>query len=277
MKIGIIGLGLIGGSLAKAIKLHTKHTVLGFDISEDELRRAELTEAIDGRLDDANLPQCELVLVALYPHDTVRFITENADRFGEGALVIDCGGVKRFVEDELRDVTAGRPWHFIGGHPMAGREYSGFRHARDDLFENASMLLVPDGTVPIEARSFAKEFFLAIGFARVVFTTPETHDEMIAYTSQLAHIISNAYIRSDFAMKHRGFSSNSFQDMTRVARINARMWTELFLLNKEPLTEELDGLIARLADIRDAIVKNDEARLEGLLKEGNERKELLDN
>jgi prephenate dehydrogenase len=277
MRIGIIGLGLIGGSLAKAVKLYTKHEVLGFDISEDELSRAELTEAIDGRLDDANLPGCEVVLVALYPHDSVRCITENAGRFGEGALVIDCGGVKKFVDDELKAVTAGRPWHFIGGHPMAGREYSGFRHARDDLFENASMLLTPDESVPIEARGFAKEFFLSIGFARVVFTTPETHDEMIAYTSQLAHIISNAYILSELALKHRGFSANSFQDMTRVARINARMWTELFMLNKEPLTDELDGLIARLARVRDAIADGDEARLEALLKEGNERKELLDS
>jgi prephenate dehydrogenase len=277
MKIGIVGLGLIGGSLAKAVKLHTKYTVLGYDISEDEMRRAELTEAIDGRLSYASLSECEVVLVALYPHDTVRYIKENANHFNEGALIIDCGGVKRFIDSELADVTAGRPWHFIGGHPMAGREYSGFRHARDDLFENASMLLTPAENVPIEVRGFAKEFFLDIGFTRVVFTTPETHDEMIAYTSQLAHIISNVYIRSDLALKHRGFSANSFQDMTRVARINAQMWTELFLLNKDSLTEELDGLIARLQAIRDAIADGDEARLTELLKEGNERKELLDS
>jgi prephenate dehydrogenase len=277
MKIGIVGLGLIGGSLAKAVKLHTKHEILGYDISEEEMRRAELTEAIDGRLTEATLPECDIVLVALYPQAIVNYIQENADRFKAGALVIDCGGVKQSVTDELAETVTGRPWHFIGGHPMAGREYSGFRHAQDDLFEQASMILTPDESISLDVRSFAKDFFLSIGFGRVVFTTPEVHDEMIAYTSQLAHIISNVYIRSDLAMKHKGFSANSFQDMTRVARLNAQMWTELFLLNKEPLTAELDGLIARLSSVRDAIAAGDEARLTKLLNEGHERKELLDS
>ncbi|MDR1068166.1 MAG: prephenate dehydrogenase [Clostridiales Family XIII bacterium] len=277
MKIGIVGLGLIGGSLAKAVKLHTKHEVLGYDISGDEMGRAELTNAIDGRLTGENLPECEIVLVALYPHDIVRYISENADRFGAGTLVIDCGGVKKFVTDELAAVKAGRLWHFIGGHPMAGREYSGFRHAQDDLFENAPMILTPGEDISLDLRGAAKEFFLDIGFGRVVFTTPEKHDEMIAYTSQLAHIISNVYIRSELAMKHKGFSANSFQDMTRVARLNARMWSELFLENKDALVAELDGITERIGAVRDAIADGDEARLTALLQNGNDRKELLDS
>jgi prephenate dehydrogenase len=277
MKIGIIGLGLIGGSLAKTIKLHTNYEVLGYDISEDEVKRAELTETIDCRLSDDTLPECDIVLVALYPQAIVDYVRTNADKFKSGALVVDCGGVKRAVINKLAGTVADSPWHFIGGHPMAGREYSGFRYAKDDLFEHASMILTPCENISIETRSFAKDFFLNIGFERVVFTTPEMHDEMIAYTSQLAHIISNVYIRSDLAMKHKGFSANSFQDMTRVARINAQMWTELFLLNKEPLTAELDGLVARLSLIRNAIAAGDADHLTELLKEGHERKELLDN
>jgi prephenate dehydrogenase len=277
MKVGIIGLGLIGGSLAKTVKLHTNHEVFGYDISENEIKRAELTETIDNRLSDSTLPECDIVLVALYPQAIIDYIRFNADKFKSGALVVDCGGVKRAVIDGLVGTVTGRPWNFIGGHPMAGREYSGFRHAKDDLFEHASMILTPGESVSIETRSFAKNFFLDIGFERVVFTTPEIHDEMIAYTSQLAHIISNVYIRSDLAMKHKGFSANSFQDMTRVARINAQMWTELFMLNKESLTAELDGLISRLSVIREAIAAGDADRLTELLKEGHERKELLDN
>ncbi|MCL2492653.1 MAG: prephenate dehydrogenase [Clostridiales bacterium] len=276
MKIGIIGLGLIGGSLAKAIKLHTKHTVYGSNRSEEVLKKAELTEAIDGRLTDETLPDMDLVIVALYPHQIVKTIKEKAGLFKDGALVIDCGGVKRFIMEELRDTVAGRPWHFIGGHPMAGREYSGFRYAKDDLFDGASMILTPDDETPIDLLSDAKAFFLAIGFGRVVFTTPEEHDEMIAYTSQMAHILSSVYIRSELALKHKGFSAGSFLDMTRVARLNETMWAELFLLNRDALVSELDGLINRVVLYRDALAAEDEEGLTRLLREGRERKEFLD-
>ena len=276
MTVGIIGLGLIGGSMAKTIKLHTKHTVLGLDLAETEILKAELVGAIDGRLTTEGLPSCELVVIALYPHDIVRFVEENAHRFADGAIVVDCGGVKRRVCEKVFQIAHGRRWTFIGGHPMSGREYSGFHYSQDDLFDNASMILTPAEDAPIEAISAAKEFFLDIGFRRVVFSTPQRHDEMIAYTSQMAHIISSAYVRSDLALKHKGFSAGSFQDMTRVARLNERMWTELFLDNREPLVDELDGMIARLSAYRDAIAGANDMDLRSLLAEGRERKEMLE-
>jgi prephenate dehydrogenase len=275
MTIGIVGLGLIGGSLAKTIKLHTSNTVLGHDVQEKEFLKAELVGAIDGRLSPEKLATCDVVLLALYPRAIIQYVLENADHFRAGALVVDCGGVKRAVCDQVRAVAIGREWTFIGGHPMAGREYSGFSYAKDDLFENASMILTPYPDTPIETLSFAKEFFLTMGFRRVVFATPQEHDEMIAYTSQMAHIISSAYVKSELALKHRGFSAGSFMDMTRVARLNETMWSELFALNREALLRELDGIIARLGAYKDALSANDEETMAALLRDGRERKEML--
>lgn len=277
MNIGIVGLGLIGGSLAKAIKRHTKHTVWGFDIAQAEMEKAQLVGAIDSPLTTELLPACAFVIIALYPKDIVRYLKENAPRFGEGAVVVDCGGVKQVICGAVQDGNLqSNGWYFIGGHPMAGREYWGFRYAQDDLFENASMILTPDSDTPLEVVSATKEFFLDIGFRRVIFSTPENHDEMIAYTSQMAHIISSAYVCSELARKHKGFSAGSFQDMTRVARLNEHMWSELFLLNRKPLVHELDDILTRLQAYRDAIVAGNEAQLVTLLREGRERKELLD-
>jgi prephenate dehydrogenase len=277
MTVGIVGLGLIGGSMAKSIKLHTKHTVLAYDTAPAEIEKARLVGAIDGLLTADTLSSCEFVVIAVYPKEIIRYIQENAPHFADGALVIDCGGVKRVLCDELRDTVQGRRWHFIGGHPMAGREYSGFRYAQDDLFENASMILTPDAQIPLDRLSAAKEFFLDAGFRRVVFSTPEAHDEMIAYTSQMAHIVSSAYVCSELALKHKGFSAGSFKDLTRVARLNEQMWSELFLLNREPLLHELGGIIERLKGFRDAIADMDRPRLVELLRCGRERKELLDD
>ena len=275
MVIGIVGLGLIGGSMAKTIQRHGGHTVLGYDISEAELTKAELLGAIDGRLHDDNLPACHMVIIALYVTDIINYIKEKAGLFGENAVVVDCGGVKQAVYDGLGQTTKGRKWRFIGGHPMAGREFSGLGYAKDDLFENASMILTPDSNTPLETIAQVKEFFLNLGFRRVVFSTAEQHDEMIAYTSQMAHIVSNAYVRSQRAGKHKGFSAGSFQDMTRVARMNETMWTELFLLNKKPLLPELDGIIERLQEFRKAIASNDENYLTTMLHEGSELKKTL--
>lgn len=278
MIIGIVGLGLIGGSLAKAIKRHTKQTVWGFDIVQAEIEKAQLVGAIDAPLTVDALPSCDYVVIALYPKDIIHYLQENTCHFGDGAVVVDCGGVKQAICNAVQDDLPGtnRQWYFIGGHPMAGREYWGFRYAQDDLFENASMILTPDADTPLEVVSATKELFLDIGFRRVIFSTPEKHDEMIAYTSQMAHIISSAYVCSELARKHKGFSAGSFQDMTRVARLNEAMWSELFLLNREPLVRELDDILSRLKDYRDAIAAEDEARLVTLLREGRERKEMLD-
>ena len=275
MKIAIIGLGLIGGSLARTIKLHTDAAVYGCDLDPATIEQAKLMDAIDGELTDDILRECDMTLVALYPAAIIKWITDHADRFRPGALVIDCGGVKQVICEAIEPLAAAKDWHFIGGHPMAGREFSGFRYAKDDLFDRASMILCPRGDADPEVLQRARDFFMDIGFRRVQFTTPKTHDEMIAYTSQLAHIVSSAYVKCPLADKHRGFSAGSFADMTRVARLNEDMWTELFFDNREALLPVLEDLADRVAEYRDALRENDPDTMRRLLRQGREIKEKL--
>ena len=276
MKIGIVGLGLIGGSMARSIKTHTKHTVLGIDLKESEMLKAELVGAIDGRLTDEEIPNCEVIIIALLPLQIVSYIQTHHALFSPGTRVFDCGGVKQMICEPLRELTKAAEWKFMGGHPMAGREFSGFSYSKDDLFEQASMILTPAPEVSIEDRQWAKKFFLSIGFLRVRFATPEEHDEIISYTSQMAHVVSSAYVKTPMALKHKGFSAGSFQDMTRVARLNEHMWTELFMANRAPLIQEIQGMINRMVEYRDALMDGDEETLLSLLKEGREMKEMLD-
>ena len=276
MTVGIVGLGLIGGSLARSIKVHTDFEVLGMDINSQTMLQANLLGAIDGTLTEDNLARCDVVLVALYPAAIVTWITEHQDAFRPGAWVIDCGGVKEAVCMPLNALAQGKPWHYCGGHPMAGREFSGFRYAKDDLFDRASMILTPPRDAGPEVRTWLKDFFLTIGFRRVQFTTPREHDEMIAYTSQLAHVVSSAYVKCPLAQKHRGFSAGSFADMTRVAKLNEDMWTELFFDNRDALLPEINGLIDRLAAYRDALAAEDHQAMKQLLREGREIKEALE-
>ena len=276
MKIGIIGLGLIGGSLAMSIRKHTEHTVFGYDIDRQVMLRAKAVEAIHDELTEDMLPGCDIVLVSLFPQLCADWILAHADAFGKGALVIDCAGVKRHVFDQVAPAAADREWTYIGGHPMAGREFSGFANARANLFENASMILCPPAEAGIEAREAAKAFFLEAGFKMVRFCTPEAHDQMIAYTSQLAHIVSGAYVKNPLSRDHKGFSAGSFLDMTRVARMNEVMWTELFLENDDLLLPALDDLILRLNQYRDALAARDPEQLLPVLREGRIAKEALD-
>lgn len=276
MTVGIVGLGLIGGSLARSIKVHTDFEVLGMDINPQTMLQANLLGAIDGTLTEDNLARCDVVLVALYPAAIVTWITEHQDAFRPGAWVIDCGGVKEAVCTPLNALAQGKPWHYCGGHPMAGREFSGFRYAKDDLFDRASMILTPPRDAGPEVLTWLKDFFLTIGFRRVQFTTPREHDEMIAYTSQLAHVVSSAYVKCPLAQKHRGFSAGSFADMTRVAKLNEDMWTELFFDNRDALLPEINGLIDRLAAYRDALAAEDHQAMKQLMREGREIKEALE-
>ena len=276
MIFGIVGLGLIGGSLARSIKFHSSHTVYGTDISETAVLQARMVEAIDDVLTDGNLSACDVVLIALYPQASVDWALAHIGQFKPGALVVDCCGVKRYVCERLYPAFEGRQAVFMGGHPMAGRERSGFSFAQDDLFENASMILAPAPGTDVETVRRAKEIFLSIGFGRVRFTTPLEHDEIIAFTSQLPHVMASAFVKTPQAAKHRGFSAGSFRDMTRVARLNETMWTELFLENGDLLLGETQQLIDRLTEYRDALQGRDEERLKALLREGREIKEALE-
>lgn len=275
MEIGIVGLGLIGGSLAKAISQNTDNTVYGFDISDQTLKKAVLVNAIEQPLTDDILPQCDIVIVALYPKATINYVKEKADLFKKGCIVIDCSGVKRIVCDALIPLSEEKGFLFIGGHPMAGLEHSGFTYAKKSLFNNASMILTPTKG-PIESICTLKNLFTSIGFTNIEISSPEEHDKRIAFTSQLAHVVSNAYIKSPSAKEHTGFSAGSYKDLTRVAKLNEDMWTELFLENSDNLCKEIDILISNLSEYKNAIARGDSKKLRKLLKDGREQKALID-
>ena len=275
MTVGIVGLGLIGGSFAKAYH-QAGHRVLSLEKDPSVLDFAILSGAVQGALTPEEIPQCDLILVAVYPAAAVEFFRENADRFGGKPLVMDCCGVKREVCDAVFPLAREHGFTFLGGHPMAGTHNSGFKYATADLFRRAPMVLVPDSFHDIQLLSRAKALLEPAGFARFSVTTAQEHDKMIAFTSQLAHVVSNAYIKSPTAKLHRGFSAGSYKDMTRVAWLNPTMWAELFLEDKDFLLEELDTLMASLAQYREAIAGEDLPRLTALLEDGKRCKEEVD-
>ncbi len=277
MTIGIVGLGLIGGSIAKAIKENTDHTVLGMDIAAPVVYKAKLIKAIDGELTAEKIKTCDLVIVALYLEATLTFLTENAALFKKGGLVIDCCGVKREVCSIAQNIARDNGFTFIGGHPMAGIEFSGFEYSKKNLFEKASMIITPYLGTPIVTVESLKKLFLKIGFNNVQITTPEDHDKMIAFTSQLAHVVSSAYVKNPAALHHKGFSAGSYKDMTRVAKLNEKMWTELFMANRENLVLEIDSLVERLTEYSAAIKTGDAEGLSGMLRDGSDIKKMLND
>lgn len=277
MRIGIVGLGLIGGSLAKAIKKNTAHSCYALDIDRAALAGAMAQEAIDGEITAQELSSCDVVIVCLHPRQTISFITENRKNFRKGGIVADSCGVKSAIVEAVEGVLAEEGVEFLGCHPMAGREFSGFAYAVDNLFENASFIMTPTQRTPEEVVEKIAALAREIGFAKTVRATVEEHDRVIAFTSQLAHVVSSAYVKSPSLMKQAGFSAGSFKDLTRVAKLNEDMWTDLFLMNAGPLTDELDCIIARLTEYRDAISSGETEVLHDLLKEGRELKELSNN
>lgn len=276
MTIGIAGLGLIGGSLAKAYKFNTDYTVYGADADEVTFKRAVLVNALDGRLTEETIGDCDYIFLAMYPAATVQYMEENAKFIKADCCVIDCCGVKESVCPRLFEIAAEYGFSYIGGHPMAGRQFSGFRYATEDLFKDACMILVPKKGEDIAFLEKVKNVLKGAGFAHVSITTAERHDEIIAYTSQLAHVVSNAYVKSPRAEGHKGFSAGSYRDLTRVAKLSETMWTELFLDNRGNLISEIDFLIDSLTEYRDALARNDAEALMRLLREGRERKERID-
>ena len=277
MKIGIIGLGLIGGSMAKAIRLNTDHYVLGMDIDKSIVTKAKIIEAINEELTEKNIGECDMIISALYPDATIETVKKYAHLIKKGAYLIDCGGVKEKVCDNILEIAKENNFIFVGGHPMAGIEKIGFKYSNADIFKEASMILTPDDSVKIEDLANIKIFFLSIGFGKITVKSAKDHDKIIAYTSQLAHVLSNAYVKSETAQEHRGLSAGSFKDLTRVAYLNETMWTELFLENKNNLISEIDTLIKNLGEYKTALENNNADRLKELLQKGRELKEALDN
>lgn len=275
MTVGILGLGLIGGSLARAYA-KAGHTVWAAEKDETMLSFAQIAGAIHGELNDDNIGSCDLILLAIYPAGSAAWLEDKAHLVSPAALVMDCCGVKREICARCFPLAEQYGFTFIGGHPMAGTHNSGFKYSRSNLFQGAPMVLVPGKFDDIELLQRAKDALAPCNFGSFSVTTADDHDRMIAFTSQMPHIVSNAYIKSPTALEHRGFSAGSYKDLTRVAWLNAPMWAELVLNNRDHMLFELKTYIQALQAYETAIENNDFDTLVALLDEGKRRKEEVD-
>jgi len=276
MKIGIVGLGLMGGSFGRTLVKSGEHTVYGKDISDSVMLKAEMLKAINYPLTFDNAKELDMLILAVTPDKVEGILKEYLPLLKKGAVVTDFCGIKRQTVSLMREFAKKFEgiW-FIGGHPMAGREFSGIEHSTATLFSGASMILV-NVNADIFTLDAVKKFYLSVGFSNVEICSAETHDKMIAFTSQLCHIVSNAYIKNDAAETHDGFSAGSYRDMTRVARLDPLMWGNLMTENSDYLAQELDELIGHLNEYKDALIKKDKEKLTELLSDGNVRKLSID-
>ena len=275
MTVGILGLGLIGGSMARAYALEG-HTVYATQRNEQMLQFAMMTGAVHGRLDETTLPECDLVLLAIYPGGCVDWLEQNAHLIRPDALVIDGAGIKREICERCFPLAEQYGFTFVGGHPMAGSQFSGFKYSRATLFKGQPMVLVPPRFDDIDLLERCKKALAPLGFGKYSVTTADDHDRMIAFTSQMPHILSNAFIKSPTAGSHKGFSAGSYKDLTRVAWLNAPMWAELCMENKDHVLYELNYYLESLTAYRDALEAGDMDTLTTLLEEGKRRKEEVD-
>ena len=275
MNVGILGLGLIGGSLARAYALEG-HTVYAIQRNETMLSFAMLAGAVHGKLNEETIPKCDLILLAIYPDGSASWLEKNAHLISKDALVLDCCGVKQEICSRCFPIAREYGFTFVGGHPMAGSQFSGFKYSRADLFSGAPMVLVPPVFDDIALLQRVKDALKPCHFGFFSVTTAQEHDKMIAFTSQMPHILSNAFIKSPTALKHKGFSAGSYKDLTRVAWLNPQMWAELFLENRDNVLFELDYYIESLKQYQQAIRDNDMDALARLLDEGKKRKEEVD-
>ncbi len=276
MVVGIVGLGLIGGSMAKAYKRSEGVRILGCNRNKTIEDFAILSGVVDEALTMENISQCDLLLLTAYPQAAEDYLREAAPHISGSTIVMDCLGTKRGICDMAFPLAEQYGFTFVGGHPMAGTQHSGFKYSRADMFDGAPMVIVPPRYDDIEFLDHIKQLLKPVGFGSITVTTAEKHDEMIAFTSQMAHIVSNAYIKSPSAGGHKGFSAGSYKDLTRVAWLNPQMWAELFLENGDNLVKELDYLIEKLGEYRTAIEEKDSKTLIKILDEGRMRKKAID-
>ena len=275
MKVGILGLGLIGGSMARAFS-KAGHTVYAADTDETILSFAQLSGAVSAEMNSSNIGLCDLLLLAIYPEGSARWLEENAHLVSPNALVMDLCGIKEEICRRCFPLAERYGFTFVGGHPMAGSHFSGFKYSRSNLFQGAPMVLVPPRFDDIMLLQRVKDALAPCNFGAFSVCTAQEHDRLIAFTSQMPHVLSKAYIKSPTALSHRGFSAGSYKDLTRVAWLNAPMWAELCMENRENMLYELDTYIRSLEAYRAALQAQDMAALTALLEEGRSRKEEVD-
>ena len=277
MIVGIVGLGLIGASFAKAYKENeTGHTVYGWNRTSSVAEMAKMQGIIDDILTDERIKECDLVILSLYPEASVKWMEDHKDKFNPSGVVIDACGTKRFICEKGFEIAKANGFTFVGCHPMAGTQFSGMKYAKADMYKGAPMVICPERFDDMGIVDRIRDLLRPCGFGSFRLAHPDEHDRMIAFTSQMAHLVSNAYIKSPNALSHKGFSAGSYKDMTRVAWLNPEMWTQLFMENKDNLIFEIDCLMGELQKYRDAMANDDPEKLKELLREGKERKEEVD-
>ncbi len=283
---GIVGLGLIGGSFARGYA-QAGVRVLAWDPDEDVMVAASMG-TVSGELNEETLGECDIIVLACYPEACIEWLEAHAQALAEatdtqaimGPVVIDTVGIKGIVCERAFNLARENGFYFVGAHPMAGTQFSGYAHSRADLFAGAPLVLVPpavDDSLKLELLSQVREMVRPLGFGKFSVTSAEEHDHVIAFTSQLAHVVSNAYVKSPTAQEHHGFSAGSYRDLTRVAHLNASMWAELMTDNAQYLSQELTCLIDSLSAYRDTLNRKDEGQLKELLAEGDRIKRVLDS
>ncbi len=273
MKILIIGLGLIGGSYCKAISSYTKHEVYGLDNNAEVIEAAKKCGCIKDGATASDIGIFDMVIVCLHPVPAYKFMQENVSAMKKGSILCDVCGIKGQMSVDMTTLAKNHDVNYVGTHPMAGKERFGFEFSDGALFIGANFIVTPTENTDKESVLVVEKLAKKMGFKKIVESSPFDHDSIIAYTSQLAHVVSSAYVKSPTMQKELGFSAGSFKDMTRIATLNESMWTSLFLSNKDCLVFEIDELIKHLTEYRDVIENNDSETLEKLLKDGRILKE----
>lgn len=273
LTITIVGLGLIGGSIARCLKPHVKR-LYAVDTDENVISFTRAQGITDESPDNA-VSLSDVVILCVYPNAALDFIKENSGRLKKGAVVTDVLGVKAPIMKLYNELKP--PFSYIGGHPMAGREVSGFINSDDDLFAGASFIITPPDDAAEEQILTVEKIARTIGCTSVIRTTVENHDKIIAYTSQLPHVIATAMCDTPLLVKHKNFTGGSFEDVTRVAKINENLWTELFLANKDNLVEELERFADSLENIKNAVKAGDAEGLRQIMRRVRLDKEMIDN
>lgn len=276
LEITVVGLGLIGGSIAMALRKCSPKKIWAVDIDKDTLHQAWEQGIIDGGFTDGSEPlkKSDLVIISLYPDRTIGFVKEHMEDFKENAIITDTAGIKKKVIGEIWAFLR-EDLDFVGGHPLAGREGSGFCQASADIFQGANYLLTPAQSNKKESLGFVEKMIKTIGCKDPIYMKPEEHDRIIALTSQLPHVIAASLVNCSLLEDTGALIGGSFRDATRVARMNVDLWTELLLENRENILTQMEVFIDNITSMKQMLVNEDRDCLDELLRKANDRRETF--